>query len=346
METSEKNDSEMENAELEGAEPESAEVESPEADDYKTESLASEASESEAGESESIESDASDMEGAEAQIEETKASELDASEPEPEKKGPNTFQRILLWAAIVIGSIFSLLGLAGVIGVWAVNTPVTETILAILTPIDNTLQRLETVTGEAGAALAEVSTSLEDADQRVQDLGAGLAETNLVVEALNRILDADVEQKVSQARQGVRSIYDTVVAVEETIAAINAIPFLNVEVPGSTEINDIRTGMEEMAVSAAELREESQQRREDRAENFVEAISAPINRLNDRVDEMQTRITGTEERLGLAVERVDDLQDRVPRWIDIASIIATLLLAWLMFSQGAVIVLCWQALHR
>ena len=101
-----------------------------------------------------------------------------------------------------------------------------------------------------------------------------------------------------------------------------------------------------MAVSAAELREQSQQRREDRAENFVEAVTAPINRLNDRVDEMITRMTGTEERLGLAVERIDDLQNNVPRWIDIASIIATLLLAWLMFSKGAVIVLCWQALHR
>jgi uncharacterized coiled-coil protein SlyX len=207
------------------------------------------------------------------------------------------------------------------------------------------LQRLEIVAGEAGATLAEVSTSLEDADQRVQDLGAGLAETNLVVEALNRILDVDVEQKVSQARQGVRSLYDTVVAVEETIAALNAIPFLNVEVPGSTEINDIRTGMEEMAVSAAELREESQQRQEDRAENLVEAISAPINRLNDRVDEMHTRMTGAENRLGLAVEGVGEIQSKVPRWIDIASIIATLLLAWLMFSQGAVILLCWQTLH-
>ena len=243
METPEKNDSELDDAEIEGTEPENSEIESPEVDDSETESLTASESEPEAGEPEDIESEDSDVESTETGIAVAKDSELDTSEQDSEKKGPNIFQRILLWAAIVVASIFLLLGLAGVIGVWAVNTPVTETILAILTPIDNTLQRLEAVAGEAGAALAEVSTSLEDADQRVQDLGAGLAETNLVVEALNRILDTDVEQKVSQARQGVRSIYDTLVAVEETIAAINAIPLLNVEVPGSTEINDIRTGM-------------------------------------------------------------------------------------------------------
>jgi hypothetical protein len=275
METAEKNDSEMENAKIESSEPERAEMENPEADGSETESSETGGSKSEAGEPESLESQDPELENSETEITEAKAPQLDALEPDSAKKGPNIFQRILLWTAIVISSIFLLLGLAGVIGVWAVNTPTTETILAILAPIDNTVQRLEAVAGEAGAALAEVSTSLGEADQRVQDLGAGLAETNLVVEALNRILDADVEQRVSQARQGVRSIYDTVVAVEETIEAINAIPFLNVEVPGSTEINDIRTSMEEMALSAAELRAESQRRREERAENFAEAICAP-----------------------------------------------------------------------
>jgi hypothetical protein len=346
METPEKNDSEMENAEIEGAETESADMESPEPDASKAESLETEGSESEAEELEGVDEEASDPESTGSEVTETKARELDASEPETEKKGLNIFQRILLYAAIVVGSIFMLLGLAGVVGVWVANTPVTETVLAILAPIDNTLQRLETVAGEAGLALSEVSTSLGDADQRVQDLGAGLAETSVVAEALNLIFDVDVEQGVNKAGDSIRSIYDTLVAIEETIEAINNIPLLNIEVPGSTEIAAIRTGMEEMAVSAAELREESQGRREDRAENLVEAISAPLNRLNDRVDEMHGRITGAEERLGLAVEGIDEIQSKVPRWIDIASIIATLLLAWLMFSQGAVIVLCWRTLHE
>ena len=201
------------------------------------------------------------------------------------------------------------------------------------------------MSGEVATALSEASTTLGDADQRVQELGAGLAETSLVREALNQILDVDLEEKVDKAGQGIRSLYDTVVAVEETINAINAIPFLSLEVPGGEEMGNIRTGMEEMAASAEELRQENQRRREERAENLVTAITTPINNLNDRVDQMQTRMTNSEARFGEAVENMDVLQSKVPRWIDIASIIATLLLAWLMFSQAAVIVLCWQWLH-
>lgn len=297
-------------------------------------------------ESQAEQSETSAVEAQEPVDEEPQVIEAKVSEPAGESKTLNVFQRVLLWVAIVIGGLFFLLGLAGIIGVWAVNTPVTNTLLAILQPIDNTLQRLEVFSGEAASALSEASASLDDADQRVAELGQGVAETNLVREALSQILDVDLEQEVSDARQSARSIYDTVVAVEETVNAINAIPFVSVEVPGSSEIATIRTGMEEMAVSADELRQENQRRREERAENLVSAISTPINRLRDRVDELHTRLDNAEDRFGQAVERMNVLQNKVPRWIDIASIIGTLLLAWLMFSQAAVIYLCWQRLQR
>jgi hypothetical protein len=269
----------------------------------------------------------------------------ESSRQATQRTGITLLKKALLWAAIVIGGLFFVLGVAGIVGVWLANTPVTNTILDILEPIGITLQRLETGSGEAGAALAEVSTLLDDADQRVQQLGANLAETNLVREALNQILDVDLEQEVENARQGVRSIYDTLVAVEETIKAINNIPFVDVEIPGSTEITAIRTGMEEMADNAAEIRQANQERREERAENLVTAITTPLNQLESRVGELRTLMTNAETRFGEGAEGVDELQSKVPRWIDIASIFATLLLAWLVFSQAAVIVLCWQALH-
>lgn len=343
----------MENPETEKPESEDSgtempEIESAEMDRSEVELSEAEASESAASETEVQEAEVSEIESSGLIAPETEPSKADVSQdtsPTEVKKGPNIFQRILLWAAIVISAIFLLLGLAGIVGVWAANTPVTNTVLAILEPIDNGLQRLETATIEAGAALDEVLMSLDDADQRVQELGAGLAETNLVAEALARILDVDVGQKVGTARENIRSIYNTVVAVEEAVNAINAMPFVRVEVPGSTEMASIRTGMEEMATSAAELRQETQQRREERAENLVNAIATPLNRLSDRVEEMRSRIANTEERLGLTIERFDDIQSKVPLWIDIVSIVNTLLFAWLMFSQWTVIVFCWRALH-
>lgn len=266
-------------------------------------------------------------------------------EVEAQKEEVPIFKRILLYAAIVISILFLLLGLAGIIGGWVINKPVTETIQTVLTSFDTALQRMEEVSINAGAALSETTAALETANQRVQEAGEELADTSLILEAVFLIVGEDIEPNTNRARDNFVAIYDTVIAIEEAIAAINSIPFINLEIPGSEEIASIRTGMEEIAVGLTELKDEIQQRREARAENLVEAISTPINRLNTRVEEMAARIAGIEARLGLAIERTEQVNSQIPLWIDIISILNTLLFAWFIFSQGAVIVLCWRALH-
>lgn len=298
---------------------------------------------------ESMEEETTEGERAEEDTKEVDATEVektefDSMQVEEQKEGPGIFKRILLYSAMVISVIFLLLGLAGIIGVWAINTPATETILAILEPIDLALQRMELASQRTGAALSETSAALEDADQRVQQIGETVAETSLIREAISRIVDDDIKASVNETRENIRALYDTLGAIEEAIQAFNAIPFVGLELPGSEEIAAVRTGMEEIATSTAELSDEIQQRREERAENLVERLSTPINRLNMRVEEMQAKMTDTEARLGLAIERIDNIQNQVPLWIDIVSIVNTLLLAWFMFSQGAVFVLCRRAL--
>lgn len=298
---------------------------------------------------ESMEEETTEGERAEEDTKEVDATEVektefDSMQVEEQKEGPGIFKRILLYSAMVISVIFLLLGLAGIIGVWAINTPATETILAILEPIDLALQRMELASQRTGAALSETSAALEDADQRVQQIGETVAETSLIREAISRIVDDDIKASVNETRENIRALYDTLGAIEEAIQAFNAIPFVGLELPGSEEIAAVRTGMEEIATSTAELSDEIQQRREERAENLVERLSTPINRLNMRVEEMQAKMADTEARLGLAIERIDNIQNQVPLWIDIVSIVNTLLLAWFMFSQGAVFVLCRRAL--
>jgi DNA repair exonuclease SbcCD ATPase subunit len=299
----------------------------------------------ESSEEESTKVGNTEDESIEAETTEAVATDEETAEIEKQGEGPSIFQRILLYAAMVISVIFLLLGLAGIIAVWAINTPATETVLAILEPIDLALQRMELASQRAGGALSETSAALDDANQRVQDMGETVAETSLIREAVSRTVDEDVQASVNETRENIRALYDTLGAVEEAIQAINAIPFVGLELPGGEEIAAVRTGMEEIATGVAELSDEMQQRREERAENLVERLSRPINRLNTRVEELQTNIADTEARLGLAIERIDNIQNQVPLWIDIISIVDTLLLAWFMFSQGAVFVLCRRALQ-
>jgi methyl-accepting chemotaxis protein len=257
----------------------------------------------------------------------------------------STFKRILLYAGMVISVIMLLLGLAGVIGTWYVNTPVTETILAVLAPINAALLRVEGISAETVAALTQVSDALEAADQRVQDLGSTVTETNILVAAVSEIVGEDVQPKIDEAGDNIRAVYDTLVAIEEAMQSFNAIPFVGVDAPGSEEITRLRTGMEETALTLRDFRQDLQQQKAEAVAQAVDRVTQPLNRMNSRVGEIRGEVSDVEARAGAASDRLTYVQSQVPRWVDIVSIIITLILAWIMLSQVAVFVLCLKYLQ-
>jgi len=246
---------------------------------------------------------------------------------------------------MVISIIMLLLGLAGIIGAWTINTPATETVLEVLAPINTALQRVESISHETVTALTEVSAALDNAEKRVQERGSEVTESNIALDAISKIVGEDVRPKIDKAGDNIRAVYDTLGAIEETIQAINAIPFIDVEVPGSEEITQIRTGMEETALTVSDLAEELQQKKADTVAKAVDKVTEPLKRMNTRVEEMRANTADLEARAGAASDRITYVQSQVPRWIDILSIVLTLLLVWFTLSQVAVFVLCLKYLQ-
>lgn len=257
----------------------------------------------------------------------------------------STFKRILLYVGLVISIIMLVLGLAGIIGIWAVNTPATETILEMLAPINTALQRVESISHETVIALTEVSAALDSAEKRVQETGSELTESNIALDAISKIVGEDIQPKIDKAGDNIRAVYDTLGAIEEAIQAFNAIPLVNAEVPGSEEIAQLRTGMEEAALTVGDFVEELQQKKEETVTEAVDRVTGPLNRMNTRVEEMRVNTADLEARVGAASDKITYVQSQVSRWIDILSIILTLLLVWLVVSQVAVFVLCLKYLQ-
>jgi hypothetical protein len=138
---------------------------------------------------------------------------------------------------------------------------------------------------------------------------------------------------------------DTLAAIEEAMQSFNAIPFVGVDVPGSEEITRLRTGMEETALTLRDFREELQVKKAEAVAEAVDRVTQPLNRMNTRVGEIREEVSDVEARAGAASDRLAYVQSQVPCWVDIASIVITLILAWIMLSQVAVFVLCLKYLQ-
>ena len=115
--------------------------------------------------------------------------------------------------------------------------------------------------------------------------------------------------------------------------------------PGGEEIVQLRSAMEETAITVNDSVGELQQKKEETVTEAVDRVTQPLNRINTRVEEARAEMSDFEARVGAASERVAYVQSQVPRWIDILSIVITLVLVWFMLSQVAVFVLCLKYLQ-
>ncbi|MCP4198365.1 MAG: hypothetical protein GY762_14540 [Proteobacteria bacterium] len=252
----------------------------------------------------------------------------------------STFKRVLLYAGMVISIVMLVLAAAALIGTWVVNTPATEKVLGIVVPITETLQGVERLSSETGVALDGISAGFVQAEQRVEEIGDEVNEANVAVEAISALVGEDITPKLDATREGVRSIYDTLSAIQGAVQSFNAMPFLDLELPGDEELGQALTGMEEIVVQVQDLNEALQNRKEEIVSGAVDQVSQPLDRLETRVSDIRARLQGFENRTGSAIEQMLYVQENAGRWIDMLSIIITLILIWFIISQVAMFVLC------
>jgi len=249
------------------------------------------------------------------------------------------FKRILLYTAIVISILVMVVSIAGMIGAWYYNTPATETVLDIVDPAAEAVQAAGTVTDEVGTVIREVSTRVAEAQQTASDTVAEVAEADIMVEALSRIFDTDIQASVDNVRGNIMAVYDTLSLIQATIESINEIPLVNLDVPGAEAVDQVLVGMEEVAARTGEISNSIAQQRTEVIDGAVEKISEPLDQLNMVLDEAQTSLDELSVLLGRSIESLLYVQENAARWIDLGSLAITVSLVWILISQVAVFVL-------
>ncbi len=240
---------------------------------------------------------------------------------------------------MVISVIVLVVCVAGLIGTWYYNTPVTQAILDVVVPVTDALQLAEEVTSETGAVLETVSVGLDGAQQQIEAIGEEVVDADIAVEAISTLVGEDIQPKVDEVKSSIKTIYDTLGIMQEAIQAFNDIPFIDPEVPGGEELGQVRTGMEEVVVQTDDVRSTLVDRKVEIVEGAVDEIIGPLNELSTLLGETRTTLGQLEQSLKESVETLIYVRDNTAFWVDMVCVVLTLILVWILISQIAVFVL-------
>lgn len=229
-------------------------------------------------------------------------------------------KQILNVFGLIFGTVGTLLCLAVIVGAWWVNSPITYSLLfRVFPPIESALEFGDVTVGEFNTFVMDTQsrfTEVTDAKPIATALEDEIQQVTLYANIAKNIADSVVQEGNEFA--------DSVQATGNRWLVAQAVGRL------SNVLNEATTALDSVAVLA-------QQIQEGRAEN-IDALNQQMNRLQEQVVAVDGVIEQTQAD-------VADMKRKVPRWINLASLLVTLLFLWFGAAQYVLLRACWRALR-
>jgi len=250
-----------------------------------------------------------------------------------------TMKTILAAAAVILAVVGVVLSGVGIYYSWALNEPVTETLTGALNSAARGLTAADHALTRASDGLGRAETAVSTIEGAALAVGERLAATDLAFALLERTVGDTLFPAVAAAQETLRTTADMVVAFNESLEAMNRLPF--VEVPTLTD--ELGAAADQLAAAqqrVADVRADLQAMKE-------EAVGRPVTFVTDRtgpvltnLQSAQTIAAQTQTEIAATLAAIAARQATLARTIDLISLGATAALLWLIAAQVS---LGWQA---
>ncbi len=188
--------------------------------------------------------------------------------------------------------------------------------------VDQKLQRLE-------EASIFISAATERLSQKVTDEGVLLLllpdekEQNLITQA-------------SSVREAIRPLKNSLSTGLVLYRSIDQLPFVDLPSPSQDQVDQIEESVGQVQAAADGLQSQITEFRSDTSGKIDKLVSA-ADQLTERLNKARDRMANLDARLAIAQESLVQLQQNVVNAILLASILITLLMVWIIYTQVEVI---------
>ena len=245
-------------------------------------------------------------------------------------------RKIFSWTLIVLGGIFLLLSVAGIIAIWAYNTPLTRQATAQLKGIDDQLSQAQATLDSSQKELERALRIVDAAQAALDKLKAQTNSTGNFLETIQSTLDDRLLPELKTTRSRIDSARATLEQLQSILTGVSGfVPGLDLSAPdkilsdlisSANSLNGEITNVEALAKQASLFVSDSSYllggdltETRDSLQNFVASIK-----------EYKAKVAGWRAQVAY-------LTEGAPRWIDQASIGLTIFLLWFALSQFGLI---------
>lgn len=237
-------------------------------------------------------------------------------------------------ASMLIGfsSLVLLASLVGMILAWVYNQPLTLEADARLDDVQNQLTQIQTDLRSAKAEVERALRIIQSAEDALAALTQQTADAEELLKQVNQTLDDELIPTLETTRGRITEVRTILNDLRDALNNLNALPFVNFEVPGDELLNGILTEVESLDTEIADVQDLAQ-----RASVFINDTSyllgGDFQETKQNLEDLLAMLKEYDGELTVRLEQVQTLRESLPKWIDTASLVFSVVLLWLGFSQ-------------
>ncbi len=241
-------------------------------------------------------------------------------------------RKIISWLLIILGGLFLVLSVTGIIAIWVYNTPLTREVTGRLKGIDNELVQAQTSLASSEKELERALRIVDAAQTALDKLKQQTNSAGNLLDTIQSTLDDKLLPELKTTRGRIVSARAALTQLQSLLAGLKGfIPGVDLSAPdkilsdlvsSASSLDSEISNVETLANQASQFVSDTSYllggdltETRDSLQNFVSAIQ-----------DYQTKVTGWREQ-------VANLTEGAPRWINEASIALTIFLLWFGLSQ-------------
>ena len=255
-------------------------------------------------------------------------------------------KKLVFGLVIALSALVIVLNLVGVIGVWAVERPLSAAAVDLLALVERAAQSGQTAVQRLDAPLEALEGRAALATDSAQRIGTDINDRGLIL----TLLPAEQEQRLADTAGSVRATYAEVRAVVQSALdlyhSVNRLPFVSLPGPDADQLAQLDSAVTQVQDLAESLRSEVAAARAG-AVGAVGRVESAAGRLTAAVAAERANLVQIDSRLAALERFAQDMQSRIPGLLATVAFLFTLLLAYVIYTQVEVIrlfVARWQAL--
>lgn len=245
-------------------------------------------------------------------------------------------RKIWYGIAIALCVLVIVISLTAVASTWVLGSTLSSITSQVLLVVENTAGGLSTVVERIDlevAELEEITTEMSDATNLI---GQNVTDQGLILTLLPEEREQKLSARAEELKQIINSTGETLKNGLELYRSIDSLPFVSLPKPDQQSLVRLDESIADVQGTIQNVTKEIQ--------DFRDGLSENIGKVTALLDDITARLVEVRQNIAQIISNLEALQNLVARWRSMIpllftsiSIIATLLYAWLIYTQVEVI---------